>query len=170
MISKIVRIILCSTVVLTTFILITCSGNPYAETSSEKKVAGKESGKVISRSNELVILLHGFGKTPRDMSCLEKYFESRRYHVLVPHLPTSFHSLEECTVAFEEYFSEIHGEYNRIHFVGHSIGGLIIRQFLSRNEVANIGRCVLIGTPNKGSELAAIVDRYLKLENDDKGT
>ncbi|MEC8427476.1 MAG: alpha/beta fold hydrolase, partial [Pseudomonadota bacterium] len=46
---------------------------------------------------------------------------------------------------------------NRIHFVGHSLGGLVIRAYLQENPVETLGRVVLIGTPNQGSDF---VDRY----------
>ncbi len=50
----------------------------------------------------------------------------------------------------------------QIHFVAHSLGGIVIRQYLADNEVPNLGRIVMLGTPNKGSE---VVDRigHMKL-------
>ena len=116
----------------------------------------------VEKNNELVVLLHGFNRTNRDMSTLEVFFRSRGYHVITPELPILFQSLEDCTKKFEHYFYTIQGSYDNIHLVGHSFGGLIIRQFLSRNKVPNPGRCVLIATPSKGTELAAIVASYLK--------
>lgn len=48
----------------------------------------------------------------------------------------------------------------KIHFVGHSTGGLVIRKMLSETKFVNkIGRCVLIATPNKGSKLANIASK-----------
>lgn len=44
-----------------------------------------------------------------------------------------------------------------VHFVGHSLGGLLIRAYLAEHEVTHLGRVVLIGTPNYGTP---IVDRY----------
>ena len=44
----------------------------------------------------------------------------------------------------------------RVHFVGHSLGGLLIRAYLARSRPENLGNVVLIGTPNGGSELADI--------------
>ena len=114
------------------------------------------------KNTEMVVLLHGFNRTKRDMSTLEKFFRSQGYHVSAPDLPILFRSLEDCTKEFEHEFNNIQGNYDRVHFVCHSFGGLILRLFLSRNQVPNLGRCVLIATPNNGSELAAIMDRYFK--------
>jgi len=44
-----------------------------------------------------------------------------------------------------------------VHFVGHSLGGLMIRAYLEDTKVKNLGRVVLIGTPNKGTTL---IDSY----------
>ena len=44
-----------------------------------------------------------------------------------------------------------------VHFVGHSLGGLIIRAYLDSNRIVNLGRVVLIGTPNQGTPF---VDKY----------
>ncbi len=114
------------------------------------------------KKTEIVVLLHGFNRTKRDMSTLEKFFRSQGYSVSVPDLPILFRSLEDCTKKFEQEFNRIQGKYDRVHFVRHSFGGLIIRLFLSRNRIPKLGRCVLIATPNKGSELAALMARYFK--------
>ena len=45
----------------------------------------------------------------------------------------------------------------RIHFAGHSLGGLLIRAYLANHNVANLGRVVLIGTPNQGT---TFVDKF----------
>ena len=112
--------------------------------------------------NECVILIHGFNKTASDMSSLEKFLRASGYHTECPTLLTTFSTVEECTALFEQEFPKIAGKYDRIHLVGHSMGGLIIRTFLSRNHVPNLGRCVLIATPNQGTDLADFVARYFK--------
>jgi pimeloyl-ACP methyl ester carboxylesterase len=47
-----------------------------------------------------------------------------------------------------------------IHFVGHSMGGLVIRALLRRQRPAQLGHVVMLGTPNAGSELADFVARW----------
>ncbi len=48
----------------------------------------------------------------------------------------------------------------RVHFVGYSMGGLIIRAFLRRYRPANLGRVVMVGTPNNGSQIADFLKNW----------
>ncbi len=94
------------------------------------------------------------------MDTLETYLRAAGYHTESPTLPTTFGTLEECTAQFEQAFTELAGEYTRIHLVGHSLGGLVIRSFLAQNRAPTLGRCVLIATPNGGTGLAGFAKKY----------
>jgi pimeloyl-ACP methyl ester carboxylesterase len=47
----------------------------------------------------------------------------------------------------------------RVHFVGHSMGGVLALQFLGRARPANVGRAVLLGAPARGSQAALAFER-----------
>lgn len=50
-----------------------------------------------------------------------------------------------------------------VHFVGHSMGGLVIRALLTRWRPVELGHVVMLGTPNAGSEVADFVDSWMVL-------
>ncbi len=108
---------------------------------------------------EVVILVHGYNKNQKDMLPLKKNLEEKGYKVVAVDLPLTFQKIEAATEVFakqmEEYINKL--DNKAIHFIGHSTGGLVIRHFLAKTELEfNLGRIILIATPNHGSRLAEI--------------
>lgn len=117
----------------------------------------------INQKHEIVILVHGFNNDESDMFPLKRHLEGLGYEAVTINLPLRFSALEECISLFEYQFQQIDYEcIEKIHFVGYSMGGLIVRSFLANNTVSKLGRCVLIATPNKGTKLADLCDKLLK--------
>jgi pimeloyl-ACP methyl ester carboxylesterase len=44
-----------------------------------------------------------------------------------------------------------------VHFIGHSLGGLVARAIVARFRPASLGRMVTMGTPHGGSEIADLL-------------
>lgn len=107
-----------------------------------------------------VILIHGFNKQSKDMDTLKNYLTNVGYECISPDLPLTYGRLEEAVSLLENLMEDIFlslEKDEKIYFVGHSTGGLVIRLFLEKtNHLTKIKRCVLIATPSHGSELAEI--------------
>ncbi len=115
--------------------------------------------------HEIVILVHGFNNDDSDMFPLKTRLNRLGYRSFTVNLPLRFSALDECISSFENQFQQLVpslGYYNKIHFIGYSMGGLVIRSFLANNTVVKLGRCVLIATPNQGTKLADISEQLLK--------
>lgn len=115
---------------------------------------------------ERILLIHGFHKTYNDMTPLRNLLISKGYHVSRINLPLTFSTIEEATCALIEIAEKKIPKLKageKIHMVGHSTGGLIIRHFLAiSNFLPYIGRCVLIATPNHGYKLASYAEKLSK--------
>jgi pimeloyl-ACP methyl ester carboxylesterase len=47
-----------------------------------------------------------------------------------------------------------------VHYVGHSFGGILTRLIIDSKPEWNQGRCVMLGTPNKGSMMASYMSSH----------
>src|ERR1043166_4668695 len=100
--------------------------------------------------HEHVILLHGLCRTPKSMARLEEVLRAAGYEVHNIAYPSRKMPI---SVLSERYVGEavaecLQEEARSIHFVAHSLGAILIRDYLSRHTVDHLGRVVMLGPPN----------------------
>lgn len=110
-------------------------------------------------NDEMVILVHGFNKGWRDMAYLEAGLRREGWKTLTVSLPTLFGDMDDMVAAMAAQLKGITPRYRQVHYVAHSLGGLITFNFIRRTQQQNVGRCVFIATPHGGSRLAELASQ-----------
>ncbi len=106
-----------------------------------------------------VVLLHGLGRTELSMKPLQWQLSEAGYEVVNLSYPSLFYPIPELAVTtVDESIRQCHSLGQRqINFVTHSLGGILVREYLSHRDIPGLQRVVMLGPPNQGSEVADYV-------------
>lgn len=103
---------------------------------------------------ECVVLLHGLGRTEFSMARIERELKKDGYIVVNETYPSIIKSIEELTVIVESGITNCRkSSAKSIHFVTHSMGGILVRTYFQTHSVPEAKRLVMLGPPNHGSEV-----------------
>jgi pimeloyl-ACP methyl ester carboxylesterase len=106
----------------------------------------------------LVVLVHGLWMTGAVCALQRLRLARLGYRATAFSYSSTRSSLQQISSQLLTFTRKLHQP--RMHFVAHSLGGLVVLEMLARHPELEVGRVVLLGTPCAGSRVAQHMARW----------
>jgi len=116
--------------------------------------AARARGAARSRSRTLCLLVHGYLRSKDSMGGLRRGLERAGYEACAINYPSTRGHLDAFADQLREVLRYVSPDFEAVYIVTHSMGGIVARWALSREDFPKVRGLVMIAPPSRGTAMA----------------